>query len=237
MNQYHARICQLYVLTLFGLAMYVFDLKLFLIAFSVGWVLQGISLETLLHRKYAHNQFRYKNIFWEFVCYLILLSTSLGRPYEWCFGHRVHHRYTDQTNDPQSPHSNGWVRTFLSIFPRGVKGWDGIDTDLRNEPRLMFFNRYYYHFYIAYNIIWFAIDPTLALYFIGIPSVFAWFTLGVIDTAAHLKKGSPNNVPFPLWFWGGNYHATHHKHPHITRLGPRDLSYYVMKVIGIENAK
>ena len=237
MNQTIARTTQLYVLSLAIIALFIFDIKLLVIAFVIGWILQGISLETLIHRKYAHNQFSYKNKFWEYVCYLILLSTSLGRPYEWSYGHRVHHRYTDDVKDPQSPHSIGHLKTFLSLFPSSVKGWDGIDQDLRSQPRLMFFNKYYYHFYIAYNLIWFAIDPVLAVYFIGIPSILAWLSLGVINTTAHLEKGNPKDISFPLWFWGGNYHGTHHKFPGATNLGPRDLSFYVIKVIGNETRK
>lgn len=237
MNQLQARTTQIYILVLSILAIYFCNLETIIAGVVVGWVLQGISLETLIHRKYAHNQFNYKNIFWEVACYIILLSTSLGRPYEWSYGHRVHHRYTDQLNDPQSPHSIGILKTFFSVFPAGAKGWDGIDKDLRSQPRLMFFNKHYYKFYILYNIIWFTIDPVSALCFIGIPSLLAWLTLGIINTISHLEMYKPKDILFPLWFWGGNYHGTHHKFPNKTYLGPRDLSYFVIKIIGTENEK
>jgi stearoyl-CoA desaturase (delta-9 desaturase) len=235
MNQTLARTAQIYILILSIIAVALGHWSLLALSLFFGWILQGISLETLVHRKYAHTQFRYKNILWELVCYVILLSTSLGRPFEWSFGHRVHHRYTDEPNDPQSPHSIGKLKTFFSIFPAGVKGWDGIAEDLKREKRLMVFNKYYYHFYVLYNIIWFAIDPTLAVYFIGIPSLITWLSLGTINTLAHTDKYEPKDLPFPLLFWGGNYHGTHHKYPRQTWLGPRDLSGYVIKIIGITN--
>jgi len=237
MNQHLARITQLYVLVLSIIAIWLGDWLLLSASFLIGWILQGISLETLIHRKYAHNQFAYKNRFWEVVCYVILLSTSLGRPFEWSFGHRVHHRYTDELNDPQSPHSIGKIRTFFSIFPSGVTGWDGIVNDLKLDKHLMLFNRYYFHLYFVYNVLWFSISPTLAVYFIGIPSILAWLSLGTINTLAHTDKYKPKDILFPLWFWGGNYHSVHHEFPKRTKLGPRDLSSYVIDIIGIKNGK
>lgn len=232
MNQLQARVTQVYVLILSLTALYLGHWGLLCLSIFVGWILQGISLETLIHRKYAHNQFDYKNKFCEMLCYIILLSTSLGRPFEWAFGHRVHHRYSDQDRDPQSPHSIGKLKTFFSIFPAGVEGWDGIADDLKKNTRLMMFNQYYYYLYFVYNAIWFSIDPILAIYFIGIPSILAWLTLGTINTFAHVEKYNPKNLPAPLWFWGGNYHGTHHKYPAKTVLGPLDLSGYIIKLIG-----
>jgi stearoyl-CoA desaturase (delta-9 desaturase) len=231
MNQLLARATQIYVLILFILAIYLGAWPLLLVSVLIGWVLQGISLEVLIHRKYAHNQFEYKNRFWEYVAYLILLSTSLGRPVEWSYGHRVHHRYTDNPADPQSPHSIGKLKTLFSIFPSNVKGWDGIVDDLTSNKTLMLFNKFYYHLYLVYNIIWFSINPVLAIYFVGVPSVMTWTILGIVNTLAHTRKYSPDNLKFPLLFWGGNYHRTHHDSPGSIQLGKYDLSYYVIKCI------
>jgi stearoyl-CoA desaturase (delta-9 desaturase) len=231
MNRLQIHATQIYTLILTVLAISWFDCPLLALALVVGWALQGISLETLIHRKYAHNQFDYRNIFWEFTAYLILLSTGVGRPAEWAYGHRVHHRYTDLPEDPQSPHSIGWVKCALSIFPTNVPGWPGIIDDVLSTRRLMLFNRYYYWLYLAYNLAWFAISPELAVYFIGIPSCLAWISFGIVNTQSHRLQGQPNNIGFPLWFWGGNYHLEHHINPHASCLGPRDLSWYVIKLI------
>lgn len=232
------KLTQVYVLLLTVLGLYFFNLNFLIISLVAGWALTGISVEVLIHRKYAHNQFEYKNIFFEILSYLILLSTAIGRPINWARGHRVHHRFTDQKEDPQSPHTIGHLNVFLSAFPSKVNVPKSVVfnfSDLTKNKRSIFFNENYYKLYLIYNIFWFLIDPILALYVIGIPSLMAWISLGTINVACHLTPNDPKDIPFPIWFWGANYHGTHHKDPTNLCLGRLDLSYQMIKIIGKPN--
>lgn len=233
MNQYYLRVSQITVLlfSLIAVTLY-FDPFLLILSLFLGWFFQGYALELIIHRKYAHNQFQYKNKFFEFFSYFCLVASSLGRPFEWSYGHRVHHRYTDQSKDPQSPHSRGKLNTLFSIFPRNVEGWEGIVDDLLKDKRLMFFNHYYYILLLAYYAAFFYFDIVLALYFIGIPSVLSWASLGYVNTFAHSTKYKPTNLKAPWFFWGANYHRNHHSDPRQKKLGNLDISFYAMRIIG-----
>jgi len=239
-NKHLTAIIQVYVAILSITAVvFFFDFYFLSIALVLGWIMQGVSLEAIMHRKYAHNQYRYKNKFVEILAYGLLLSSGIGRPWDWAYGHRIHHSYTDEPSDPQSPYSIGHLKVFLSAFGSKVKPNDKQLPNMSDlddyGKRFLIFNNNYYLFYVLYNLFWFIIDPAFALYIIGIPSVFAWISLGVINVFSHLEYKNPRDLPLPIWFWGSNYHQTHHNEPRRTNLGKFDLSYYVIKLIGIEN--
>jgi stearoyl-CoA desaturase (delta-9 desaturase) len=235
------RFVRIYATVLSTIAIaFFFNPYFLLIALVIGWMAQGISIEAILHRKYAHNQYRYKNKFFEFLSYFILVSTGTGKPLSWSFGHRVHHKYTDDPYDPQSPHTWGFLRIFLSNFSTHVNGLDKKDypdmSDFNSySKRFFIFNNNYYLFYALYSLLWFLIDPVFALYIIGIPCFLSWLSLGIVNLFSHLEYKNPKDLPFPLLFWGGNYHRRHHDNPGKTKLGRFDLSYYFIKLVGIEN--
>lgn len=223
---------RLYIVALVLLTPFFFHLDFLIYSLIAGWILTGISTGVLIHRKYSHNQFEYKNVFFEFLGYIIMLSTSQGSPVGWSWGHRVHHRYTDQLRDPQSPFVIGKFRVFFSLFPVDVPGWDGIINDLIKDRRLMIFHQYYFLFLLAWHLMWFMIDPILLIYAVAIPSFVNTLILGYVNTFAHDHPGKTRNVLNPILFWGECYHKTHHDNPKLKNQGPLDLSYYIMKVIG-----
>lgn len=227
------RIFQAYILGLIFLIPVYFHLDWFIISIIIGWILAGITNGVLIHRKYSHNLFVYKNKFFEFVSYTILILTGQGSPINWAYGHRVHHRYPDQKTDPQSPHTIGKFRTFFSLFPTKVIAWDGIINDLLTDHRLVMFHRLYIPLLISWNIVCGLINFELLIYVVAIPTFITTIMLGYVNTFAHSDKDNIKNLKGSILLWGEGYHATHHNDPKLARQGANDLSWHVINFIGI----
>ncbi len=141
-----------------------FDPILFLSGIFLGWVLSGIAVSALYHRKISHRAFEYKNKFSEYVCYLLMIMSGQGTPLGWAIIHRTHHSKTDTAEDPQSPFSVGKFKTLIS--------WYKIDNvnpklviDVLRDKNLMFLHNHYNKFFAFNSLVLFLINPLWLLYF------------------------------------------------------------------------
>lgn len=223
-----------FILTI--LALLRFDLGLFISASVFGWILSGIAVSVLYHRKISHRTFEYKNTFFEYLSYLLMIMSGQGTPLGWAIIHRTHHSKTDTLDDPQSPHSVGKFRTMIS--------WYKIDNvnpklviDILRDKKLMFLHNHYNKLFLLYATILLLIDPGVCLYFAGLSVTVCAFFLGVVNTFGHnspvkIDDSYVTNILGQRILWGEALHKDHHTNPSNAKIGANDWGYYFIKLIG-----
>lgn len=229
---------QLKVVTfLFTLAcIFYFDVTLFVSSLILGWVLSGIAVSALYHRKISHRAFEYRNKFSEYFCYLLMIMSGQGTPLGWAIIHRTHHSKTDTKEDPQSPFSVGKFRTLISwysvdnINPRLVM-------DVLRDKKLMFLHNHYNKLFTVYASVLFLINPLWLLYFAGLSVTVCAFFLGVVNTWGHSDHLRTNdtyakNISFFGLLWGEGTHKDHHLTPSLAKFSNNDYCYWFIKLIG-----
>lgn len=228
---------QLKVVTfLFTLAcIYYFDPTLFIAGTLLGWVLSGVAVSALYHRKISHRAFEYKNKLAEYFCYLLMIMSGQGTPLGWAMIHRTHHAKTDTNEDPQSPFSVGKFRTLIS--------WYSIDNvnpklvmDVLRDKKLMFLHNHYNKIFTVYVLVLFAVNPLWVLYFAGLSVTVCALFLGIVNTWGHsdLTKTSDTfakNIKFFGLLWGEGTHKDHHIRPSDVRFNQWDYCWWFIKLI------
>ena len=92
--------------------------KLNMIIVSIALVfITGVSVTTGYHRCYSHRAFNLNRIA---EIPLLFFSTMAlhGSVLRWCNDHRVHHRFTEQEQDPHSIKKGFWYAHMLWLFDK-----------------------------------------------------------------------------------------------------------------------
>ena len=88
------------------------------IYFIFGWFLAGLYLADILHMGIAHRALDYRE--W-FIKAVAVVNNTFGiyvNPISWVNRHRLHHKYSDHSGDPNKLHGDGFWRTmYLCILP------------------------------------------------------------------------------------------------------------------------
>src|SRR5271156_2008338 len=88
------------------------------IYFIFCWFLGGLYLADVLHLGIAHRSLDYKEWFMKVVA---VVNNSFGiyvDPIAWVNRHRLHHKYSDHSGDPNKLASDGFWRTlYLCVIP------------------------------------------------------------------------------------------------------------------------
>ncbi len=85
---------------------------------SISWFVCGLYLSDVIHMGIAHRALDYEE--W-FIKAVTLLNNALGiyvNPVTWVNRHRLHHKFADQSGDPNKLHSDGfWKTLYLCVVP------------------------------------------------------------------------------------------------------------------------
>ena len=82
------------------------------------WFLGGLYLADLLHLGIAHRSLDYKEWFMKAVTVITNTFAIYVDPVAWVNRHRLHHKYSDHSGDPNKLSNDGFWRTlFLCMFP------------------------------------------------------------------------------------------------------------------------
>jgi stearoyl-CoA desaturase (delta-9 desaturase) len=111
-----------------------------LVALLVGFALTQIAnaATTLyLHRSLAHRAVTFSPALNGAFRAVIWLLTGI-RPRQWAAVHRKHHAFTDEAEDPHSPHRLGWLRvqlTNVALYRRVARDSEQVAKFARDLPR------------------------------------------------------------------------------------------------------
>lgn len=254
MNDTKVKAVQLfvYLMSLYTLIWH-WDTKMVLLSLFLGWVGFGMCVSVALHKYAAHRTYTPKNRLLKWIVLWFGTIGSLGSTICWAAGHREHHRYSDQLQDPHSPAGSLWRK--LQVWFFYVPTWKinpMIVKDLTGDPDHQFFHRHYYKIIIGYCVLLFLINPLYVGYFYAIP---VWYVLTGISWAtviAHIPQlgylswrtydttdYTVNSHFWSLVFIGEGLHNNHHgcagMWNNAINKGEFDLTAPIIKLIGNPN--
>lgn len=194
-------------------------------AFFMAW--NGLSITVGYHRLWSHRTYQAHPI----VKWFFLIGGTLavqGSVFDWCAGHRLHHRHVDDIyQDPYSAKRGFWfshIGWMLKNYPSGHYDYKNIP-DLKADPVLVAQDKYYALWILLANI--------------GLPVLFGWMVGDVagtlvlagllrlvlshhftffINSLCHMFGTRPytdtntarDNPILAIFTWGEGYHNYHH---------------------------
>jgi len=198
----------------------------------------GMSITCGYHRLFAHATYEAHPLLK--IAYLLFGAMALQNSVlVWAAGHRVHHRFIDDTErDPYCARRGFWfshIGWMLHHYPSGEADFTTV-RDLERDPLVSFQHRFYVPLALAMNF--------------GLPILLGWFTgdiLGTlllagvlrlvvshhltffINSLAHIWGTQPytedntarDNPVVALLTYGEGYHNFHHMFAHDYRNGVR----------------
>ena len=194
-------------------------------AFFMAW--NGLSVTVGYHRLWSHRTYQAHPI----VKWFFLIGGTLavqGSVFDWCAGHRLHHRHVDDIyQDPYSAKRGFWfshIGWMLKNYPSGHYDYKNIP-DLKADPVLVAQDKYYALWILLANI--------------GLPALFGWMVGDIagtlvlagllrlvlshhftffINSLCHMFGTRPytdtntarDNPILAIFTWGEGYHNYHH---------------------------
>ncbi len=112
------------------------------IMFGVLYVVSGLGITVGYHRLISHRSFECKK--WVKGCFLIAGGMALeNSALKWCSDHIRHHARCDQEEDPYNALKGFWYSHCGWIFSRDPYRDDKYASKLKNDPLIMWQDRYY----------------------------------------------------------------------------------------------
>ncbi len=212
------------------------------VAFFVFMVWTGMSITAGYHRLLSHRSYETH----PFIKYFLLLGATLAiesSAYDWCSGHREHHRHVDdEYDDPYSARRGFWfshIGWMLKKYPSGEFDYKNIP-DLKQDKILELQHKYYGFWVVATNVgIVGALGLLLGdlwgtLLVVGILRIvlthhFTFF----INSLCHMFGTRPytdentarDNPILAIFTWGEGYHNYHHYFQYDYRNGVKWWQY------------
>ena len=217
-----------------------------LVVFFVMYLLSAVGITVGFHRLFVHRSF--ETYRWVKAIFGVLGSMAVQGPLlQWVALHRRHHQFSDQPEDPHTPHHHGTgLGGVIGGFWHAHVGWlfrplpEGIERyaqDVARDPVLRAVSRLF-PLWVAAGLVL----PGLFGWWLG--GEFRYFWTGIIwgglvrvflvhhitwavNSACHLWGQRPyatadesrNNVIFGYLALGEGWHNTHHAFPTSARHG------------------
>lgn len=216
------------------------DLALFLTLF---W-LRLFGITGGFHRYFAHRSYKTSRPMQFALAFLGTSAVQKG-PLWWCGNHRVHHRYSDQEQDPHSPRRGFWHAHQGWIFePQWQETRLDEIRDFARFPELVWLNQWHIVPPILLAFACYGIGGFSGLLWgMGISTVACWHATYTINSLSHrwgrarFETGddSKNNWVLALLTLGEGWHNNHHRFMNSTRQGfywwEIDITWLVLRAM------
>ncbi len=209
-------------------------------SFFMAWT--GLGITAGYHRLFAHKAYEAHPV----VKYFLLLGATLAvqsSAFDWCSGHRIHHRHVDdEYDDPYSARRGFWfshMQWMLKKYPSGQYDYKNIP-DLKKDKVLELQHKYYGFWVVATNLI--------IVGGVGLAIGDLWGTLLIagllrlvlthhftffINSLCHMFGSRPytdentarDNAILAIFTWGEGYHNYHHYFQYDYRNGVKWWQY------------
>lgn len=212
------------------------------LAFAILMAWTGLSITAGYHRLFAHRSYQAHPI----VKYILLLGGTLAvesSVFDWCSGHRQHHRYVDdEIKDPYSAKRGFWfshIGWMLKNYPSGRFDYKNIP-DLTKDKVLQLQHQYYGIWVILSNVLVLALIGWLVGDMLGVFIIAGLLRLVLthhftffINSLCHMFGTRPytdtntarDNFILAIFTWGEGYHNYHHYFQYDYRNGVKWWQY------------
>lgn len=209
-------------------------------AFFMAWT--GLSITAGYHRLWAHKSYEAHPI----IKYFLLLGATLAvqsSVFDWCSGHRTHHRHVDdEYDDPYSAKRGFWfshMDWMLHKYPSGQYDYKNIP-DLKKDKVLQLQHKYYGIWVIVTNVVVVGLAGLLTGDMLGtfliaglLRMVLTHHFTFFINSLCHMFGTRPytdentarDNPILAIFTWGEGYHNYHHYFQYDYRNGVKWWQY------------
>ena len=212
------------------------------------------------HRYFSHRTFKTSRVFQFIMAFFAQSSLQKGALW-WCSNHRVHHKFSDQPEDPHSANLYGFWYAHIGwiISPEFKATRYDLIKDLAKYPELVWLNKYHWIpalflavvVYFTGNVLHgtgiFDFSAGLGTLFIGfvLSTVVLYHGTFTINSLMHVIGGrryattdkSKNSVILALVTLGEGWHNNHHYYQSTARQGfywwEIDITYYIIRLLGL----
>jgi stearoyl-CoA desaturase (Delta-9 desaturase) len=195
-----------------------------------------VAVTLFLHRSQAHRSVQFHPAVAHFFRFWLWLTTGMVTK-QWVAVHRKHHRFSDESGDPHSPHVYGIKQVFFKgamLYHAASKDKVMVDTYGVGTPA----DRIEHNLYSAHSRLGIGILFLFNIIIFGWVGALIWgiqmlwipfWAAGVINGIGHwwgyrngeTKDRSRNIVPWGIVIGGEELHNNHHLDPASARLSRR----------------
>jgi len=226
----------------------------FVVCLVMIWVTGGLGITLCYHRLLTHRSYRtYKPI--EYLLTLFGCIALQGGPITWVATHRLHHKESDEEEDPHTPQHTFWWSHILWNFFKDpqLDKYEKIRRfakDLDKDRVLRFFEKYFFPIYLLSAAVLYGtghlfggwqLGLSLVIWGVAVRTVLVWHFTWLVNSATHqwgytnYKTG--DNSRNTWWVavvtfgegWHNNHHADQRSAAHGHRWWEFDQTYYTIK--------
>ena len=199
-----------------------------------------VCVTLFLHRGQAHKGITFHPILSHFMRFWLWLTTGMVTK-QWVAIHRKHHRFTEQTGDPHSPHVYGIGRVLFKgafLYHEASKDKELVNTYGVGTPS----DWVEHNIYSTHSRLGIGILLLLNIILFGWMGILIWgvqmiwipfWAAGVVNGIGHAwgyrnhetKDNSRNIIPWGIVIGGEELHNNHHRRPADPRLSHRGWEF------------
>jgi stearoyl-CoA desaturase (delta-9 desaturase) len=209
------------------------------------YVVRMFFLTAGFHRYFSHRAFKTSRAMQLLLAIGGTLCVQKGVLW-WASKHRLHHRHSDEPQDPHSPKQWGFWESHIGWVLQHEHSRTDFDRvkDLARFPELRWLDRHYLLPPLALAVVLLVTGGAFALFWgFLFSTVLLWHGTFTINSLSHLlgrrryatSDDSRNNFALALITLGEGWHNNHHHYQSSANQGFRwwevDLTYYGLKVM------
>ncbi len=219
----------IHLIALFALLPSNFSWSAVGIALLLHWITGGLGITLGFHRLVTHRSFQTPKWLEYFLVFCGTLSCQ-GGPIEWIGLHRIHHQYSDHTNDPHDSNEGFWwshMGWMLHTIPANQEV-PRYTKDINEDPFYQFCNKYFIPIQVVLGLLLYALGGWSFVVwgiFVRLVAVFhcTWF----VNSATHkfgYQTYESNDESRNCWWvalltYGEGWHNNHHAFQYSARHG------------------
>ncbi len=226
-------------------APFTFSWSALAVAAVLYWACCGLGISMGYHRLLTHRGFETSRAFRWTLAILGSMNWQ-GGPLSWVGVHRLHHRDSDEEEDPHSPrHGFLWAHLLWCVVhdPLG-RDVTLAAKDLRKDRFMVWLERNMWVPQVGLAALLFALGGwSWVIWGIAVRTVFTYHATWLVNSASHTwgyknfvtDDDSKNNPWVALISWGEGWHNNHHAHQRSARHGLKwfefDPTFLQLKVL------
>jgi len=224
----------------------------------VLYLAAGFGVTMGYHRLLTHRSFQTPR-FVEYILAILGTLANQGGPLRWVAVHRMHHQHSDTEGDPHSPRDGVWWAHLLWWMPYDPalddpRRYGRYVMDLVKDPVLRFLQRYHFLGSLVAAVLLFTLGEiwggeglSWLVWGMFVRTTLLYHATWLVNSATHLwgyRNYSTRDASTNLWWvalltLGEGWHNNHHAFPRSARHGLRwwevDLTYYLIRLLGLVN--
>lgn len=220
-------------------APFTFSPTALVLAFFLHWVVGSLGITLGYHRLITHRSFKTSK--WlEYIFATIGCLAVEGGPIEWAGIHRLHHKYSDTSEDPHNSNQGFWWSHLGWLLqappPDAMEKMRSLTNDLNGDPYYEFLSKYYLLPHIVLAVILYICGGwSFVVWGVFVRLILVYHTTWLVNSATHkfgyrtfnssdrgaspVEDRSTNCWWVAIIAYGEGWHNNHHAYPYSARHG------------------